>query len=127
MLANMLSNNLTVLRVGVSQDILDKVVSVLVTSDVNQGNPGTVMAAFANSVKIPAKEINSTNLEALLDNFGSKLIHAVLRSISDDMINCTTTISRSSMLTNMLDTPVSKLSMSDNIDACKHLLDTWSL
>ena len=43
------------------------------------------------------------------------------------MINGTTAISWSAMLANMLDAPVSKLAVSDNINVGKYLFDTGTL
>jgi hypothetical protein len=43
------------------------------------------------------------------------------------MINCPATIGWGTMLTDMLDTPVAKLAVSDNINTGKNLLDTRAL
>jgi len=43
------------------------------------------------------------------------------------MISGTTAISRGAMLANMLDAPVSKLAVSDNVNAGKYLFDTGTL
>jgi len=109
------------------QNVLDQVVSVLVASNVDQRNPRTVMATFTDSVKVPTEEINPTDFQTLFNNFGGKLIHAVFGSISNNMINCPTAIGWCAMLTNVLNAPIAKLSVSDNVNACKHLLDTWTL
>lgn len=127
MLANVGSNNLTVLRIRVCEDVLDEVVAVLVAGNVDEGNPGPVHPSLTNSIKIAAEELGATNLETLLDNLGSKLIHGILSSVSNNMINGTAPVSRSSVLTNMLDAPVTELTMGDDVNIGEDLLDTMAL
>lgn len=127
MLANMGSNNLTVLGVRVREDVLDEVVAVLVAGNVDEGNPGPVHPSLTNSIKIAAEKLGATNLETLLDNLGSELVHGILSSVSNNMINGTAPVSRSSVLTNMLDAPVSELTVGDDIDIGEDLLDTMAL
>jgi hypothetical protein len=115
------------LRVGVSEDILDQVITVLIACNINQWNAGAVETTFANTIEIPAQEINAANLEALLNNLGCKLVHAVFRGIADDMVNGTAAVSWSTMLADVLDAPVAELAMSDNVNACKNLLDARAL
>lgn len=126
-LADVGSNNLPVLRVGVGQDVLNQVVSVLVASNVDERNAWAIWATFADTVKVAAEKLNTTNLETLLDDLGSELIHAVLRSVSDDMVDGAAAIGWSAMLADVLDAPVSKLSVGDDVDAAKDLLNTWPL
>ena len=127
MLADVLSNDLTVLRVGVSQNVLNEIVAVLVTRNVDQWDSGTIVTAFANTIEVTTEKINTTNFETLLNNLGSKLIHAVLRGIADNMINCTAAISRSSMLTDVLNAPVAELAVSNDVNTSKNLLDARAL
>jgi hypothetical protein len=126
-LSDVLSNNLTMLGVGVSENILDEIVSVLVTSDVDQWNARTIETALTDTVKISTEEVNTTNFETLLNDFGSKLVHAVLRGIADDMVDGSATISWSTMLADMLDAPVAKLAMSNNVNACQDLFNAGAL
>ena len=126
-LANVLGDNLTMLRVGVREDVLDEVVAVLVAGDINQGNARTIVTALTNSIKIAGKEVNTANLEALLNNLRSKLIHAVLGSIADDMVNCSAAISRSAVLADVLNAPVAELTVSNNVDAGKDLFNARTL
>lgn len=127
MLANMGRDNLPVLWVGVGQDVLDEVVAVLVTSDIDERDPRTIDPALTDSVQIAAEELGATNLETLLHHLGCKLVHAILGGIADDMINGSASVSGGPMLADMLDTPVSELSVGDNIDVCKDLLDAGTL
>jgi hypothetical protein len=43
------------------------------------------------------------------------------------MINGPATVSWCTMLTNMLNAPIAKLAMSNNVNACENLFDTWAL
>lgn len=126
-LANVLSDNLTMLRVGVCEDVLDEVIAVLIACDINQWNARAIVATLTNSIEVASKEVNTPNLEALLNNLGSKLIHAVLRSITDNMVNCTAAISRRAMLADVLNAPVAELAVSNNVDAGKDFFDARAL
>lgn len=127
MLANMARNDLPVLRIGVSQYVLNKVITILITGDIDEGNSRTVEPTLTNAIQITTQKLYTTYFEALFDNLGSELIHAVFRSISNDMINSTAAVSWSAMLADMLDTPVAKLTVSHNIDACKYLFNARTL
>jgi hypothetical protein len=92
-LSDVLSHNLTVLGVGVRENVLDEIVAVLVAGDVDQWDARTIETAFTDSIKIAAEEVNTANLEALLNDLGCKLVHAILRSIADDMVNGSAAVS----------------------------------
>jgi signal recognition particle GTPase len=126
-LANVLSDNLTMLRVGVREDVLDEVVAVLIARDINQRNARTIVTTLTNSIKVASKEINTTNLEALLNNLGSKLIHAVLGSIADDMVNGSATISWSTMFADVLNAPIAELAVSNNVNTSKNFFNARTL
>lgn len=126
-LADVAGDNLPVLGVGVSKNVLNEIVAVLVAGNVNEWDTGTVVAAFANTIKISTKKLHSTNLEAFLDNLGGELIHAILRCIANDMVNSTATINRCSMLADVLDAPISKLAVSNNVDASKNFFNARAL
>jgi hypothetical protein len=126
-LANVLSNDLAMLRVGVRQDILNEVVAILIACNVNQGNARTIWTTLADTIKVATKEFNTTNLEALLDNLGSELVHAVLRSIADDVVNCPAPISGSAVFADVLNAPVAKLTVSNNIDALEDFFNAGTL
>jgi hypothetical protein len=126
-LADVLSNNLTMSWVGMSENVLNEIIAVLITCNVDQWNTRAIEATFANTIKIAAEKFGTANLEALLDYLGSKLIHAVLGCIADNMINCATPISRGAVLANVLDAPVAELAVSNNINAGKDLFDARAL
>lgn len=127
MLSDMAGDNLPMLRVRVSQNVLNKIVAILVAGNINEWNSRTVKTTFTDAIQVATQKLDTTYLQALLDHFGRKLIHAVFRSISNDMISGTTAISWSSMLADVLDAPISKLAVSDNVNAGKHLFNTGTL
>jgi len=127
MLTNVRGYDLPVLRVGVLKDVLNKVVTILITGNVDQWNAWTVKTTLANTIKVTTKKVNTTNFEAFLNDLGGKLIHAILGGISNDMINCTAAISRSAMLADMLNAPIAKLAMSNDINALEDFLNAWTL
>lgn len=127
MLSNMRGNDLAVLRGGMSQYPLNEIVAILVASNINQRDSGTVYAAFADSVKVSCQEISSADLQALLNYLGSILVHTVLCCVANDVVNCSASVSWRAMLTDVLDAPVSKLAMSNNIDVGEDLLNARTL
>lgn len=126
-LPDMGCNDLAMLRGRMGQYVLDEVIAVLVAGDVDQGNSGAVNAAFTDAVQISAKEVGAANLQALLDNFGGELIHAVLRSIANDVVDRPAAVRWSTVLTDVLDTPISKLAMGDDVDIGQDLLNAGAL
>ena len=127
MLANVGGDDLATLSIGMAQDVLNQVVSELVASDVNERHTRAVSASLAYTIKVTVKELSATNLEALLDNLAGKLIHAVLGSEAEDVINGMVAVRDSAVLANVLDAPVAELTMSDNINAGKDLVDAGTL
>ena len=143
-LADVASDNLTVLHACIGQDVLDEVVSKLISSNyakiitkhvesqdfgltVNQGHARTIGTTLAHALQISVKELGVTNLETLLDDLGSILIHAVLGGEAEDVVDGTTTIGGSPMLTDVLDAPVAKLTVSDDIDAGEDFVNARTL
>lgn len=126
-LADMAGDNLPMLWVGVGQDVLDQIVTVLVAGNVDEGNARAVWTALADAIQIATEKLHSTNFETLLNYLGCKLVHAVLRGVSDDMIDGAAAISWSTMLTDVLNTPVSELTVGDDVDAAKDFLNAWTL
>lgn len=92
-----------------------------------QRDTWTVGTSFADTVEIPFQKVRTTNLEALLDDLGCKLIHAILSGISKNMVNGTASILRRSVFTDMLDAPISKLAVGDNVNACKDFINAAAL
>lgn len=121
------SYHLAMLRRSVVKNPLDKVISVLVTGNVNERDAGAILAPLANSIEISAEKLRIPNLETLLHYFGGKLIGAILCSISNDVVDGTAAIRRGSMFAYMLDAPVSKLAVSHNVNIGEDFFDTRTL
>jgi len=126
-LANVSSHNFTVLRVGMCENPLHEVVAVLVARDIDQGNTGSVHSSLTNSVEIPCQELDSTDLEAFLNYLGGVLIHTVLGGEADHVVHGAAAISRGAVLADMLNAPVTKLAMCDNVDVRQDFLDARTL
>lgn len=145
MLPNVATDKLAMLRAAVRQDVLDEIVAELITRNcleisfscierahrslrtVNQRHTRTVRASLANTVEITVQKLAATNLEAFLDDLRSILVHAVFCAKAKNVLDCSTTISRRAMLADVLNAPVSKLSMCNHIDASQYLVDTGAL
>ena len=127
MLANMGGHHFSVLRSGVVEDPLHQVVAVLITSNVNQGNARAITTTLTNPIKVTTEEVRATNLETLLHNFRRKLIRTVLSSVSDNMVNGAAAIRRGAMLADVLDAPVTKLPVSNDVDVGKDFFNAGAL
>ena len=144
MLADVTTDNLAMLSAAVGQDVLNEVVSKLIAGDyphvsiairslcdalltIDQGHAGTIRAAFADALQVPVQEVGVTNLQTLLNHLRSILIHAVLGSESKDVVDGTAAISGSAMLADVLDAPVAKLAVSNNIDTSENFVNAGTL
>lgn len=85
------------------------------------------MAAFTDPVEVATQELNTTDLETFLDDLGGELIHAVLRGVTNDVVDCTTAVSWGTMFADVLNAPVAELTMSNNINAGKDFLNARAL
>lgn len=126
-LSNMSSDHVAMLGAGVGQDILNQVVAILVTGNVDERNARPVGTAFADAIQVSTKELRPANLQTLLDDFGSELIRAIFGSVSNDVVDSTAAVSGSSMLANVLNAPVAKLPVGNNVNVCKDFLDAGAL
>ncbi len=77
--------------------------------------------------KVAFHEFGTTDLQTFLDNFGSKLVDAVVVGICKNVVDHTAFVRWGTMLTQMLDTPVAKLTVSDEVNAPNDFLDGWTL
>ena len=127
MLADVGSDNLATLGIGVGEDVLNEVVAKLVAGNVDKRHAWAIRTSFADDVKVAVEEFGAADLEALLDDLGSKLIHAVLCSVAQDVIDSTIAVRKGAVLTDVLDAPVAELPVSDDIDASKNLIDARTL
>lgn len=126
-LAHLRSNNVLMLGTGVHEDPLHKIVAELVASNVDEWHTWTIGAAFADAIQVAIEERLATNLETFLNDLGCILVDAILGREADDVIDSAAAVGWSTMLTDVLDAPVSELTVSDNIDAGKNLVDGGAL
>lgn len=127
MLSNVGRHHLAVLRCSVVKNPLHKIIAILVTRNVNQRNSSPVQAAFTDPVQISTQELAVPNLQTFLHHLGSKLISAVLSGVTNDVINSPATVWRCAMFADVLDTPVSELSMRNDIDVGEDFLNAGAL
>lgn len=80
---------------------------------VDQWHPRSISATSAHMVEVPVQELGATDFQTFLNNLRGKLIHAVIHSMVEDMLNRTALVMGSAMLANVLDAPVAKLAMSE--------------
>lgn len=126
-LSNMSSHNLAVLWAGMSQNILNQIVSILVTGNVDERNAGSVGTALADSIQVASEELRSSNLEALLDDLGRKLIRAVLGRITNHMIDSAAAVGRGTVLADVLDAPIAELAVGNNVNVREDFLNAGTL
>lgn len=123
----MSSDNLAMLRVGVCEDVLDEIVAVLIAGNVDQRDPGPIGSALTDAIQVSAEKLRPADLEALLNDLGGELVHAVLGGVAEDVVYGPATIARGAMLTDVLDAPVAKLAVGNNVDVGEDLFDTRAL
>jgi hypothetical protein len=126
-LADVSGNDLATLSIGVAEDVLDQVVSELVASDVDERHARAVGASLADTVEVTVKEVSTTNFEALLDDLAGELIHAVLGSEAKDVVNGVVAVGNGAVLADVLNAPVAELTMGDNVNTGKDLVDAGTL
>lgn len=61
-LSNMSSDHVAVLRASVGQDILDQVIAILITGNVNERDARPVRAALADSIEVLSEKLRPANL-----------------------------------------------------------------
>lgn len=72
-------------------------------------------------------ELSTPNLEAFLHDFRCKLIHAVIHGPAYNMLDSTALVVGSTMLTDVLNAPISKLTMSKHVNLRQYFFDRRSL
>jgi hypothetical protein len=141
----MTGHELTLMSCSVHQDPLDQIVAVLISRyymsllarpteenkrfplTVNQWHPRSFGTTSAYTGEIAVQELGAPDLQTFLDDFGCKLIHAVIHSMVEYMLNRTTLVVGSAMLTYVLDAPVAELAMSKQINLCQNFFNGRSL
>lgn len=109
------------------KDVLNQIVAILIAGNVDERNARPVSTALTNAIEVAGEELGAANLETLLDNFGSELVGAVLGSISNDMVDRTAAVTGRTVLTDVLNAPVSKLAVSNNVDIGEDLFNARPL
>jgi hypothetical protein len=94
---------------------------------INQRHARTVGATLTDTLQIAVEELVTTNLETLLNDLGSILINAIVGSEAKNMVDGPGTISWGAMLADMLDAPIAKLAMGDDVNAGEDLVDAGPL
>ena len=94
---------------------------------IDQWDARPIGTTFTDTLEVSLQKFRSSNFEAFFDNLGSELIHAVLGCIAEDMVDSAASISGSAMLADVLDTPVPKLPMGNDVDAVENFVDAWTL
>ena len=94
---------------------------------VNQRHTRAVGASLAYTVKVAVKEVVATNLQALLNHLGGELVHTVFRGEAENVVDGTSTVRRAAVLADVLDAPITELTMSNDINAGKNFVDARAL
>lgn len=127
MLTYMGSNDLAMLGAGIRENVLNQIIAILVAGNVDQWDSRSVDTTLADAVEIASKKLGTTNLQALLDYLGCVLVHTVLGCKTDDMVNSAAAVSRSTMLANVLNAPVSELAMGNDVNVLEHFFNARAL
>lgn len=118
------SNLFSLLLVCVHEDPLNEIVAILITSNVNERDTWSIWMSSGDDIEVTIKKLDATNLETLLDNFRSILVDTVAIGIDQDVIDDPTLVRRGAVLTEMLNTPIAKLAMSDKINVGDNFLNS---
>lgn len=81
----------------------------------------------SNDAEVAFKELNTTDLEAFFDNFGSELIDTVAVGIAKDMVNDSALVWGGAVLAEMLNAPISKLPVGNEINVVDDFFDGRAL
>ena len=127
MLADVAGNLLALVVMSVHEDPLDEIVAVLVASDVDERDAWTIWVGGTNDTKVAVKELNTANLEALLNDFGSELVDAVAVGVGEDVVDDATLVWRRAMLTQVLYAPITELAVSNEVNASDDFFDGGAL
>lgn len=127
MFANMCCNNLSMLWVGMGEDVLDQVISILIAGNIDQRDPRAVKTSLANAIKVTIEKFGTADFKTLLDNLRGKLIHRVLCGIPNDMVDSSASIRRSTVFTDVLDAPVAELAVGNNVNIGKDFFNARTL
>ena len=94
---------------------------------IDQWHARPVRPASADTREVMIHKLSAANLETFFHNLRCELIHAVIHSPVKNMLNSAAFVVGSTMLADVLNTPVPELTMSKYIDLCQYFLNRWSL
>lgn len=94
---------------------------------IDQRHARAVRTASANTGKITVKELSTTNFKTFFNNLRSELVHAIISGPHEDMLDGTVLVMWSSVLTDVLDAPIAKLAVGEEINFCKNFLNSRAL
>ena len=80
-----------------------------------------------DNTKVTVHKFDTTDLEALLHDLGSKLVDAVAVSIGENVVDDAALVRWRTMFAQVLDTPISELAMGNEIDACNDFFNGRAL
>jgi hypothetical protein len=143
-LPDMAAHQVALMGCSIDQNPLNQIVTILIPRNcvvlasllqnsidfsltVNQRHTRPVCTTSANTCQVAIQKLRPPNFQTLLYNFRSKLIHAVIRTPKEYVFDCTVLVARSAMLTNVLNTPISKLTMGKEVDIGQDLFDSRAL
>ena len=94
---------------------------------VDERHARAIGTSLADTIQVPVQKLATTNLEAFLDDLGGILVHAILCTEAEDVVNGATTVGGRAMLADVLNAPVAELAVSNNVDAGQDLIDARTL
>lgn len=99
----------------------------MVASDVDEWNTWTFRVRSGDDREVTVEKVHTSNLKAFLHDFGGILIDAVAVSIGKNMVNDPALVLWFSVLAQVLNAPVSELTMSNEVNVVNDFIDGRSL
>lgn len=94
---------------------------------VNQGHPRSIGTTSADTIEVTIEELGTSNLQTFFHDLRGELVHTVVHRTLEDMLNGTVLVVRGAVLADVLNTPVTKLSMGHVINLLEHFFNGRSL
>lgn len=127
MFADVYGHLFTLVVMRIHQDPLDEIVAVLVPCNVDEGDARSIWPRGSDDPKISIQEVQSANLEALLDNLGGKLVDAVVIRVRENVVDDTTLVRRRAVFAQVLNTPITKLAVGNKVNVGNDFFDRRAL
>jgi hypothetical protein len=126
-LADVNSNLLALVGMSVHQDPLDQIVAILIASDVDERDAGTIRASSRDDSEVAIHEVETANLETFLNHLRGELVDAVIIGVGEDVIHDTTLVRGRAVFTQVLNTPIAELTVSDEVDVDNDFFNSGTL